>query len=426
MSDLDKRVGALSLAQRALLQKRLKLKDPDALEQLDRAAPTLVPAEDASAGGQANDASAGQPVALADRPPRELSFSLLFFSGDGAAASADKYELLLACARHADRYGFSGIWTPERHFHPFGGLYPNPSVIGAALAMVTEQTQIRAGSVVLPLHDPIRVAEEWAVVDNLSRGRVALSFASGWSMDDFVFAPAAYAERKAILVDSIQTIRQLWAGQTIARQTTGDKEVAVQLFPRPLQPELPIWLSSAGSSETFIKAGEIGAHVLTSLIGQTVEQLGEKIALYRAALASHGHDPQRYQVALMLHTFVGSDLATVKEQVRRPMYDYLRTNLGLHSNLAKRRNVDLDLERFSQDDEEVLLEHAFERYFNGSSLLGTPESCLRMIERLRAADIDEVACLVDFGVESAAVVAGLAHIDVLRRLANPQPVPLAD
>ena len=64
------------------------------------------------------------------------------------------------------------VWTPERHLHAFGGLFPSSSVISAALAASTQRIRIRAGSVVLPLHSPIRVAEEWSVVDNLSTGRV--------------------------------------------------------------------------------------------------------------------------------------------------------------------------------------------------------------------------------------------------------------
>src|SRR5262249_5780592 len=95
-----------------------------------------------------------------------LSFSLYFFSDDGSKDSPDKYRLVLESAKFADRNGFSAVWTPERHFQDFGGLYPNPSVLSAALAMLTERVQIRAGSVALPLHHPVRVAEEWSVVDN--------------------------------------------------------------------------------------------------------------------------------------------------------------------------------------------------------------------------------------------------------------------
>src|SRR5262249_36283866 len=153
---------------------------------------------------------AGLPAPGPARPPsapesdgRRVDFSLFYFSSNEAEFADDKYRLLLEGARFADRAGFAAVWTPERHFHAFGGLYPNPSVLGAALAMITERVRIRAGSGVLPLHNPVRVAEEWAVVDNLSRGRVDLAFASGWAARDFVLAPERHADRKQLLYSAV-------------------------------------------------------------------------------------------------------------------------------------------------------------------------------------------------------------------------------
>ncbi len=128
-------------------------------------------------------------------PRRPVTFSLFYFAA-GEDTASDGYRLLLDSARFADRHGFEAVWTPERHFHAFGGAYPNPSVTSAALAAITTNVGIRAGSVVLPLHSPVRVAEEWAVVDNISRGRVAISFAAGWQPNDFVLNPSAYATAK--------------------------------------------------------------------------------------------------------------------------------------------------------------------------------------------------------------------------------------
>src|SRR5690606_36024297 len=88
---------------------------------------------------------------------------IMFFSGLGI--EGNPYELLLDVAKFADTCGFKAVWTPERHFTAVGGAYPNPSILAAALATVTSKVKLRAGSITLPLHDPIRVAEEWAVVD---------------------------------------------------------------------------------------------------------------------------------------------------------------------------------------------------------------------------------------------------------------------
>ena len=90
------------------------------------------------------------------------------------------------------RIGFEAVWTPERHFHAFGGAYPNPRSSARRRRGRPDRIAIRAGSVVLPLHSPARVAEEWAVVDNLSGGRVGISFAPGWQPNDFVLNPTRY------------------------------------------------------------------------------------------------------------------------------------------------------------------------------------------------------------------------------------------
>ncbi|NJO80633.1 MAG: LLM class flavin-dependent oxidoreductase, partial [Cyanobacteria bacterium RM1_2_2] len=152
-----------------------------------------------------------------------MNFSLFYFDGDGSSIQSDKYRLLIDSAQFADRNGFTAIWTPERHFHAFGGLYPNPSVTSAALAMITKQIRLRAGSVVVPLHDPIRIAEEWAMVDNLSKGRVEIAVASGWTVDDFVLSRERHTNRKATMWRGIEAIQRLWRGEAIERQDSAGK-----------------------------------------------------------------------------------------------------------------------------------------------------------------------------------------------------------
>ena len=111
-------------------------------------------------------------------PWRPMDFGLALWGSD-AGPGPRKYELMLEAAKFGDSRGFRSVMTPERHFGAFGGPFPNPSVTSAAIAAVTEQIEIRAGSCVLPLHSPIRVAEEWAVVDNLSSGRVGICVRCG-------------------------------------------------------------------------------------------------------------------------------------------------------------------------------------------------------------------------------------------------------
>lgn len=364
-------------------------------------------------------------------PKRQIDFSLFYFASDEASSASAKYRLLLEGARFADEKGFAAVWTPERHFHAFGGLYPNPAVAGAAIAAITSRVQIRGGSVVLPLHHPARVAEEWSVVDNLSNGRVGIAFASGWQPNDFVLRPESYADRNAGLLRDLETVRALWRGE--ARSFDGPAgPVELRTLPRPIQPELPFWVTSAGNAETFAAAGRAGASVLTHLLGQTLDELAGKIRVYRDARREAGHEGEG-QVTLMLHSFVGPDAQAVRATVREPLIAYLRTATSLVKQYAwsfpafKRRAgmadsvSNMEFESLTADEMDMLLDHAFERYFESSGLFGTPEQCVAMVNRVRAIGVDEIASLIDFGVDSEQVLAHLPYLDQLRRMTAEVP-----
>jgi natural product biosynthesis luciferase-like monooxygenase protein len=358
------------------------------------------------------------PADAAGLPERSLDFSLFYFASD-ERENGDKYKLLLEGAKFADRNKFSAIWTPERHFHAFGGHFPNPAITSAALAMITEHVQIRAGSVVLPLHDPLRVAEEWAVVDNLSHGRAGISVASGWHDRDFVFAPDNYADRKAIVRRDLEVVRALWRGESVERRNGSGKAVSVSIFPRPVQPELPVWVTSGGDPQTFQLAGETGSNLLTHLLGQTFEDLTAKIEIYRSAYRQSGNTG-RGHVTLMLHTFVGSSQEEVEQLVRAPFCNYLKSSVDLMKQVVKGLGAELSGASLSKEDLEALIDHAFHRYFATSGLFGTPDSCLSTLAKLKDIGVDEVACLVDFGIATETVLANLENLrELVERVTRP-------
>jgi natural product biosynthesis luciferase-like monooxygenase protein len=361
---------------------------------------------------------------------RRIEFGLFYWNvaNDESEYDAQKYRLLLEGARFADTHGFNSVWTPERHFAAFGGLFPNPSVTSAALATITQNVALRAGSCVLPLHSPIRVAEEWAVVDNLSNGRVGLSIAAGWAPPDFAIRPEGFANAKQVMFESAELVKRLWRGETIefpGPPGGSQAMVPVRTLPRPIQKELPIWVTTAGNVDTFIQAARNGANVLTHLLGQTVEEVGEKVRAYRQAWREAGH-PGRGVVTLMLHTFVGPDADAVERAVRKPLKDYLKSAMFLVKSAAwnfptfkkmseeQGKTLDEFFATISDDDMDGLLEHAFQRYFHSSGLFGTPESCLATVERVLGADVDEIACLIDFGINTDVVLEHLPWLDQLR------------
>lgn len=356
-----------------------------------------------------------------------MDFGIMFFSSASSQDSGDRYRLVTEAARFADASGFCAVWVPERHFHPFGGLFPNPSVLGAALAATTRRLQIRAGSLVSPLHDTLRIAEDWSVIDNLSSGRAAISFGSGWNIDDFVFFPERYAERQSVMYRQIDEVRALWRGESLIRRNSHGRDVRIEIYPRPVQPELPVWITSSGNIQTFVSAGARGANLLCHLLGQSAEQLRGKIASYRAAREANGHDPQTGKVTLMLHTFLGNDREAVRDRVRGPFREYLRSAVSLEQMAALGGGAisgghRIDAHTISAQAMEELLDIAFERYFHTASLMGTPDGCRGLLYDLQEIGVDEVACLIDFIDDPEAVMESLDLVANLRRSLTSTPV----
>ena len=370
MNDISERLKNLSPAQRKLLEKKIREKQQSPSDSV------TVP----------------------------MDFSLFYFSADGTGHHPGKYDQLLESARFADANGFKAVWTPERHFQAFGGLYPNPSVLGAALAVSTSKLRIRSGSVVAPLHHPVRLTEEWSVVDNLSGGRVDLSFATGWHTHDYVIKPENFHQRREIMFRDIDTIRCLWRGETLSLPGVDGALTDVATLPHPVQKELPFWVT-ASSPRTWVRAGEIGANVLSMVIS-SISEIGRHVKAYREARLNNGHDPRTGVVSIMLHTYLNPDEEEAREHTRQPLSTYLTDFMDQFKSLPGAESV---------EDEDALLRFAFERYFNGNALLGSPQKCEKLVHELAQQGVNECACLIDFGLPDPAVTKSLQLLAELRK-----------
>ncbi|WAC73070.1 LLM class flavin-dependent oxidoreductase [Roseateles sp. SL47] len=376
MPELKRQLAALTPDQRAKLKARLAG---------EAAPPKVAP-------------SASESVVPNGRP---IDFTLFFFSANGASQSLGKYELLLRCAEFGDTHGFKAIWTPERHFSQFGGLYPNPAVLGAALAARTSQLEIRAGSVVLPLHNPLAVAEDWAVVDNLSGGRVGLAFATGWHKTDFVLRPEAFATRRESMAASIELLQKLWRGEQVSMPGVDGEPTAIVTFPRPTQPALKFWLTCK-SEEGWAAAGRMGANVL-AMMGASKTALAQCIATYRRARAEVGLPADSGTVSVMLHTYIDNDATRAKAKTREPLQSYLEDYIQQYRTLA-----DPAIQQQVLSHKNDFLDFAFERYFEQASLLGPQSKCQGLLNELGDMGVNEIACLIDFGIDDNDVIASLA------------------
>ena len=358
-----------------------------------------------------------QPVPVRGTGTRKregCDFSLYFFGDYPDSAERDKYGLIMQAAEFADEHSFHALWLPERHFHSFGALFPNPSVLAAALAARTSRVRLHAGSVVLPLHHPIRVAEEWSVVDNLSGGRAGICVASGWHARDFVFAPDSYGRHREEMYERLDTVRRLWAGEAITATAGNGESTEVRLHPSPLQEQPPLFAAVVGNPSSYKLAAQHDIGVVTNLMTQSVEDLAGNIALYRSTRAEHGLDPDAGRVVVLLHTYMGDDLESVRAEAYQPFCDYLRSSLSLFGQVTNSLGFQIDLENTSADDVDFMLGQAYQRYCESRALIGTPRSCAGIVDALLAAGVDEIACFVDFGLPTERVMDSLPLVDDLR------------
>ncbi len=354
-------------------------------------------------------------------PGNGIKFGLIFFSSLAAPTDSDIYRLVIESTKFADAHGFSSVWIPERHFTRDGWLYPNPVVLLAALARETRQIRLHAGSVVLPLHHPIRVAEDWAMLDHLSGGRVGISFASGWHPNDFVFFPDHYATRNDVMYQGIQVVQKLWRGESIQVQGGDGKLVDIRTYPTPLQRELPFWITAAGNPKTFAGAGEIGANLLTHMYNQSVEELAEKIRIYREARERQGYDPQTGQVSVMLHTFV-SDTTTALQQALDAFAEYLKSASYLLNSIAYSRGQKVDIASLSEEDVRDYLHFVVDRLVSTRRILfGTPESCFELVQQLKAVGVNEIACQLDFGLTTDVILQSMPYLNQLKERCDGGP-----
>jgi natural product biosynthesis luciferase-like monooxygenase protein len=374
---------------------------------------THVHLEAVSSNGSGNGNGASAPVAQLAHgngsgsapEPAEIDtlpeLSVLFFASADRVDESNRYRFVRDAALLADRKGFAAVWVPERHFHPFGGLFPSPSVLGAALSSHTSRIRLRAGSVVLPLNDPVRVAEEWAMVDNLSQGRVDLALATGWDADSFILAPENYEHRQDVLFESAHELMRLWKGETLTRTNGVGVKTEIRTYPRPVQPNLNVWITATHRPDLFERAGRKGLNVLTALLIQDLNTLDANIQRYRNARKEAGFDtPGR--VSVMLHTYVGSSNDEARDIVRGPLAEYLKSAIDLWKRESE------ELRRLPADK---VAEVALKRYINRSSLIGDGETAVAMLQRLRAMSVDEVACLIDFGVAHDLALESLQRLD---------------
>ncbi len=208
----------------------------------------------------------------------------------------------------ADQLGLDVFGIGEHHRPDF--LVSAPAVVLGAAAVKTERIRLSSAVTVLSSEDPVRVFQEFAEVDLLSNGRAEImagrgSFIEsfplfGFDLDDY---DELYAEKLELLLQLREQTRVTWSGRH--RPALVDAEV----WPRPVQQPLPVWVAVGGSPQSVIRAGTLGLPLTLAIIGGQPARFVPLVELYREAAAGAGHHASDTRLAINTHAFVGANSA---------------------------------------------------------------------------------------------------------------------
>jgi natural product biosynthesis luciferase-like monooxygenase protein len=225
----------------------------------------------------------------------------------------------------AEDQGFDSLWPAEHHFREYGHC-GSPSLMLAALAARTKRIRLGTGVVVLPLNHPIRVAEEYALLDVMSNGRVDLGIGRGYQPHEYAGYGVDQSRSKEIYRESVEIIQKAWTEETFSYHGEFYNFDDVSVYPKPLQqPHPPIWMASL-SEETFAMCGDHGFNLLCApIFGFNVENGAAQIQKYRDALVARGRDPKQHEIAALSLTYVAGSTQEALADFQEGVMWYFRT-----------------------------------------------------------------------------------------------------
>lgn len=198
----------------------------------------------------------------------------------GAERDAALYQAALEMASWGEREGALVVAISEHHASPDGYL-PSPLVLASAVAARTETLAIQVAALVVPLHDPIALAEDMAVLDLLSRGRVSYVVAVGYRAEEYAMFGRSLPGRGRRMEACLDAMRQAWTGEPFEFEGR-----PVQVTPRPFTPGGPALVMGGNSEVAVRRAARFGMGFIAQ--GEGDPALAD---LYREACAEHGHEP---------------------------------------------------------------------------------------------------------------------------------------
>ncbi len=273
-------------------------------------------------------------------------------------------ETLMECER-AEALGFNSVWLGEHHNSSF--FYPTPLIGLAAIASRTHRLRLGTGVLLLPLYHPVAVAEEGAMVDMMSGGRLILGVGAGYAPEEFAAFGISLKERGSRLEEGASLLHRLWTEEKVTHKGRHYQVTDVTVGPRPVQqPRPPLWF--AGWAEPAIRRA---ARLGDAWIGgpsARLDELAACVRTYRQAQKEVGRVVGSNDLGLIRYVFVADSLKRARAVAGDPFIQFFEnTYFRLPHPVVKRPQGSFDIRQLAED----------------RIILGDPASCVEQIERFR-------------------------------------------
>jgi natural product biosynthesis luciferase-like monooxygenase protein len=255
-----------------------------------------------------------------------MRFGLFYLPSSIPASRAEGAERLHGVVEqvgYAEELGFDSVWLAEHHFHSFGGLFSATPVIGAAIAQRTTRIRIGTAVILLPYHNPLRVAEDYATLDCLSQGRLEFGIGHGFVKWEALTFGIPLDELRDRFRENLEVILKAWSEPVLNHKGRFHEYGGVEVWPRPLQQPYPtVWMAATSTVESFELAGRQGFHMMIIPFLHEVEELRPKVEAYLKARRVAGHDPSTTRVLGVYHLYVGESSAEARAAGAQALAEY--------------------------------------------------------------------------------------------------------
>jgi natural product biosynthesis luciferase-like monooxygenase protein len=255
-----------------------------------------------------------------------MRFGLNFFPSfrPSQLSTAAYFDQSLRLCERADQLGYHSVKAVEHYFNDYGGHSPNPIVFLSAIAARTRRLRPITGAVIPAFNNPVKVAGELAMLDNISNGRLDAGFGRAFIPKEFEVFGVSMEESRARFDEGIDIIRRLWTEERVTYDGKFTSFRDVRSTPRPVQkPHPPIWVAAVMSEESFVAAGQRGYNMMIVPYAGSIERSRDLVKVYRQAWRDAGHPPGAEQIQVALHCYVAESHREAIEGFRRPLERYV-------------------------------------------------------------------------------------------------------